>query len=317
MSKVSPWDEILVPGSDFNVKQIAGKMAVPCYWGRDPSGACLFIMELKGDLFAEFQKNNVRVNGLGVELRQNSSILRLILSLEKRADRDIFEGLCRSLANALEVANDSASSMAVAFAHLRRWKAFMAGRKQLMSAEEIRGLFAELCFLRELIQHLGADEALKAWMGPERSHQDFIFGNTAVEIKSLSGAERNSVRISSEDQLESLNEHLFLRTYKLSNLPDASSAQSLNQIILCIQEVLDSAEAIEAFDSKLAEHFYTPHPEYDDPMFVVSVVKSYRVDGDFPRLIRSKTPTSINKISYDINLESISIFECDKLWEGE
>ena len=88
----------------------------------------------------------------------------------------------------------------------------------------------------------------------------------------------------------------------------------INSIITSIQAMLDSADAVEALDSKLAEHLYAPHPEYDDPEFVVSGVKNYRVKDDFPRLIRSKVPTSINKISYDINLESITAFECDKLW---
>ena len=217
MSESSPWDEISIPGSDLNVRRIAGSMIEPCYWGRDKSGACLFIMEIKEDLSDEYKKNNVSVNGLELEFRKDDTALRLILTLEKNADRDIFESLCRSLVKALENAQDSTSSLAIAFAHLRRWKVFMAGRKQLLSAEEVRGLFAELSFLRELINHLGADKAMEAWMGPERSHQDFIYGNTAVEIKSLSGNERNSVRISSEDQLESLNEDLFLRIYKLNH----------------------------------------------------------------------------------------------------
>ncbi|WP_254229107.1 PD-(D/E)XK motif protein [Agrobacterium salinitolerans] len=43
-----------------------------------------------------------------------------------------------------------------------------------------------------------------------------MHGNTAVEIKSLSGTERSTVRISSEDQLESLNDNLFLRIYRLT-----------------------------------------------------------------------------------------------------
>jgi len=317
MSESSPWDEISIPGSDFNVRRVAGNMVMPCYWGRDKSGACLFVMEIAEDLSDDFKKNNISVKGLELELRKDGTAQRLILTLEKSSDRDIFEGLCRSLVKALENAQDSASSMAITFAHLRRWKVFMAGRKQLLSADEVRGLFAELTFLRELINYLGADKAMEAWMGPERSHQDFIYGNTSVEIKSLSGNERNSVRISSEDQLESLNEDLFLRIYKLSNISDSSSSESLNQIISSIQDILDSADAVESFESKLAEHLYAPHPEYDDPSFVVSAVKSYRVKDDFPRLIRSKVPKSINKISYDINLESITAFECDKLWERD
>ena len=29
MPETSPWDEIAVPGTDFNVRQVAAKMAVP------------------------------------------------------------------------------------------------------------------------------------------------------------------------------------------------------------------------------------------------------------------------------------------------
>jgi hypothetical protein len=316
MPETSPWDEIGIPASDFNVKRIAGNMAVPCFWGRDGSGSCLFIMELDGDHREDFQKNNVRINGLGVDFRMDSSQQRLLLTLEKQADRDLFEGLCRTLARALENATDSASSLTIALAHIRRWKTFMSGRGQHLSADEVRGLFAELIFLREMIGHFGARTAVESWMGPERSHQDFIFGNTAVEIKSLSGDERNCVRISSEDQLESLNDNLFLHIYKLSNLPDASSARSLNELIVDVQERLDSAEAVEAFDSKLVAHSYAPLPEYDEPSFVVSAIKSYRIEGNFPRMIRSELPAGINSVSYDIRLESITAFECDPVLGG-
>ncbi|MBN0154644.1 PD-(D/E)XK motif protein, partial [Pseudomonas aeruginosa] len=115
------------------------------------------------------------------------------------------------LASSLEHATDSASSLAISLAHIRRWKTFLSGRSQHLSIEEVRGLFAEIVFLTELIdRQMSSSDAVEAWLGPERSHQDFIFGNTAVEVKSLSGAERSSVRISSEDQLESLNDALFL-----------------------------------------------------------------------------------------------------------
>ena len=124
----------------------------------------------------------------------------------------------------------------MALAHIRRWKTFLSGRSQLLSAEEVRGLFAELTFLLELIdRQASTTAAVEAWLGPEKSHQDFIFGNTAVEIKSLSGTERSTVRISSEDQLETLNDALFLRMYRLSSLPDAARAQSLNEIVAAVQ----------------------------------------------------------------------------------
>lgn len=310
MPERSPWDDIGVPDAGYNVRRVSGAMAVPCYWGRDTSGACLFIMELGGDHAAEFRKNTVRVNGIGVDLRTDTGQQRLVLALEKQADRDLFEGLCRTLTGSLEHAPNSAVSLAIALAHLKRWKTFMSGRGQHLSAEEVRGLFAELVFLLEMLARHPAAIAVNAWLGPEKSHQDFIFGNAAVEVKSLSGAERNTVRISSEDQLESLNDRLYLRIYRLSDLADLPAVRSLNQIVLEVQRELDDAKAVEAFDRKLVAHAYAPLPEYDEPRFVVSEVRTYRVEGDFPRLIRSQIPEGIGRVGYDIKLESIAPYTC-------
>lgn len=316
MNDRSPWSGISTPESDYNVQRVIGATAVPCYWGRDKSGSCLFIIELEGDHTADFLKQALRVNGIDVDLRNQGGHQRLVLTLDRQADQDLFEGLCRTLARALENASDPASSLAVAMIHLRRWKTFMAGRGQHMSREQVRGLFAELTFLRELIEHLGASSAVAAWMGPDRSHQDFILGNTAIEIKCLSGAERSSVTISSEDQLESLNDNLFLRIYRLSDLPDASSARSLNALILELQASLDSAEAVEAFDTKLVAQSYAPLPEYDQPVFVVQEIRSYKVEGEFPRLVRSGIPNGISRVKFDIELEQIADYACDEVLRG-
>ncbi|WP_413624256.1 PD-(D/E)XK motif protein [Luteibacter sp. Lutesp34] len=314
MPETSPWDDIATPGSDFNVRQVATGAAVPCFWGRDTDGACLFIVELQGDHVAQYRKNVVTVNGIDVDLRAGGQGKQhLVLALERQVDRDLFEGLCRTLASALEHATDSASSLTVSLAHIRRWKAFLSGRGQHLSIEGVRGLFAEIVFLLELIdRQMSSSGAIEAWLGPERSHQDFIFGNTAVEIKSLSGAERNSIRISSEDQLESLNDTLFLRVYRLSNLADATGSRSLNEIITAVYSRIGDADAIEAFDRKLVAHGYAPLPDYDEPRFMVSGVRTYRVDDGFPRLVRSQLPTGVANVGYDIRLESIASYECDE-----
>lgn len=314
MLESSPWDEITIPGADFNVRQVAVKTAVPCFWGRDVNGSCLFIVELHGDHAAQYRKNSVMVNGVDVDLRAgDNGRQRLIFALEREVDRDLFEGLCRSLAFALVHATDSASSLAVSLLHLRRWKTFLSGRSQHLSAEDVRGIFAEIVFLMELINRkIPSEVAVGSWLGPERSHQDFIFGNTAVEVKSLSGTERSSIRISSEDQLESLNDLLFLRVYRMSSLADSAVARSLNEIVLEVQLLLDEAEAVEAFDRKLVTRGYAPLPEYDQPRFVVSETLTYCVSEEFPRLVRSKLQTGIANVAYDIRLEAISSYQCDE-----
>lgn len=313
MPDSSPWDDIAVPGSDYNVRQVSGKTAVPCYWGRDRDGACLFIVELQGDHTTQYRKNVLAVYGIDVDLRGgDADRQRLVLTLEKEVDRDLFAGLCRTLGSALEHASDSTSSLAIALAHIRRWKTFMSGRGDHLSPEEVRGLFAELAFLLEMLQQRhSAVKAVEGWLGPDRSHQDFVFGNTAVEIKSLSGAERSTVRISSEDQLESLNDALFLRIYRLSNLADAADARSLNEIVAEVQERLGDAQAIEAFDRKLVSYGYAPLPDYDEPSFVISEVTTYRVVDAFPRLNRSRLPAGVANLSYEIRLETLAPYACE------
>lgn len=313
MINSSPWDDISVPRSGLNVLQVAVTTAVPCFWGRNVSGSCLFILELQGNHVTQYRQNAVTVNGIDIDLRANEpGRQHLVLTLERQVDRDLFEGLCQTLAVALQHSTDSASALAVSQAHIRRWKAFLTSRSQRLSAEEVQGLFAEIIFLVELLdREMPSNTAVESWLGPDRSHQDFIFGNTAVEVKSLSGRERSCIRISSEDQLESLNDALFLRIYRLNSLTDAGGGRSLNEIVAAVQSRFDEAVALDTFERKLAAYGYAPFPDYDEPRFVINGVRSYLIVDDFPRLIRSQLPVGIAKVAYDIRLEAIAQYECD------
>lgn len=317
MNKNTPWEEIGNPNVDYNVRKVAGASGVPIFWGKDTSGDCLLIVELDGDHSSQFRKDMTSIQGIGVDLRNGDISLkqRLILTLEKHVDRDLFFGLCETLIASLGSVHDSASALAIVLAHIKRWKAFLAGRRsKLLSPEEVRGLFAELQFLRSLYTRcLPQIAALEAWCGTEDSHQDFIFGETAVEVKSVTGRERNSVRISSEDQLESLSSNLFLMIYKLSEMPDSNRAYSLNSIVNVIEEELSDGDALEQFSKKLSDFGYIPLAEYDTPRLLISSSQSYRVMEDFPRLVRSRLPQGVARLSYDIKLEAIAAFMCDDI----
>src|SRR3546814_17534480 len=98
---------------------------------------------------------------------------------------------------------------------------------------------------------------------------------------------------------------LFLRVYRLSSLADAAGARSLNEIVTAVQARLGEADAVEAFDRKLVAHGYAPLPDYDEPRFVVSDVRSSRVGDGFPRLMRSTLPPEIANVASDIRLDTI------------
>ena len=197
MSKSVPWDGIPIPAIDLSVLRVAGITGTPIYWGRDSGAQCLLIIELDGDHTAQFRRDAVSLHGIAIDLRNGdlSARQRLILTLARHIDSDLFLSLCETLIGSLKDIGDSATALAVALAHLKRWKAFLAGRNaRLLSSEEVRGLFGELYVLRMLYQGtLTQTVAVDSWCGPDASHQDFIFGNRAIEVKSLSGRERSTV----------------------------------------------------------------------------------------------------------------------------
>ena len=315
-NRAMPWDEIQLPDAEYNVRLIAaGTDSIPLYWGKDTAGHCLFIIELQGDHSEQFRKDSTSVHGISLDLRGFDVLTRqrLVLKLEKHVDQDIFLSLCETLIASLQLPKDSATALAVTLTHIRRWKIFMSGRKsRLLSPEEIRGLFSELQFLRFLYQgRLNQKAAVEAWVGPEGGHQDFIFGNIAVEIKAVSGRERSTVRISSEDQLETLCDKLFLVLFRLNEMSESDQAMSLNELVRFIEEELNDADAVEELLRRLAAYGYMEIAEYNKPKLVVSTRHAYFVDKDFPRLIRSRIPDGIVRATYEIELEKISAFKCD------
>lgn len=319
-SKPTPWDEIRDPGSDYNVRLIEKSGPIPLYWGKDAAGYCLFIIELQGDHTEQFNADSTTVHGIQVDLclLDSNRCQGLVLKLEKHVDRDLFYGMCQSLVMSLKSANDSSEAVAITLTHIKRWKAFMAGKRaRLLSPEELRGLFAELSFLRLLYKEfLNEYDSVKAWCGADGVHQDFIFGNTAVEVKSITGRERSRIKISSEDQLETLCDNLFLTVFRLSENNDSQKSLSLNDLIYTIENEISDHSALEVLSSQIAAYGYVKLREYEQPKYIIAGPYSYEINPGFPRIIRSELPEGITKVGYEIDLENILNYKCDlkKIW---
>lgn len=314
MSKTNPWSDIKTPAEDLSVRQIKISKHLPLYWGKDSSGHCVFIYEMSEDGAAIFQKNMVSIHGIQIDYRLLSTTGNqgLILVLEKHVDQDLFYSLCETLIHELAEVSDPLVGLSVALSQIKRWKAFMAGKKgRVLSAEEVRGLFSELKFLQQMLDEIDNEmEALEAWQGPETSHQDFIFSDTAVEVKSLSGRERNAVKVSSEDQLESLSSSLFLKVFRLVDMPESKASISLNELVNAVEGMLTEAEAIEMFDTKLTKAGYVQMLAYDKPKFIVADEQTYRVESEFPKIVRSELNAGLTRVGYEIKLESVRDFLC-------
>lgn len=315
MTSSLPWDDIGTPARDYTVRKVARGGVVPTFWGRDTAGRCLLIVELEEDHTEEFRRLAAELIGIGIDLRDGGEPdrQRLVLTLDRNVDQDLFHGLCQTLLNALDGVTAPEQALPVAMTHMRRWKAFLASRKaRRLSDEEVRGLWAELQYLRALYAtRLTQSETVGAWTGADMVQQDFIFGNTAVEVKSLFGRDRNTVRISSEDQLATVVDELFLVIHRLTVADPASGGVSLNALVSNIEDEISDADVLELFSQKLADFGYAPVPAYDTPDFVVTQRQTYRVEGEFPRLVRAELPEGITRVSYQIELEALTGFETD------
>lgn len=313
MSKDNPWNSITKPSIDYSVRKIRSSSSIPLFWGKDEIGRYLLLIELNGDHLAYYKANTTTVKGMKIDLRQSAEKTKqnLIVTLEQQVDADLFHGLCKTLTSSLQSVFTSDEALAVALVHIKRWRIFFSGqRKNVLSPEEVRGLLAELEFLRFLYRTgLTQRSAIEAWNGPNGSHQDFIYENNAVEIKSLSGQERSSIRISSEDQLETLCENLYLVTTMLI-AQETEGALSLNDAVKRIYDELSGQQADELFTAKLAAAGYVELLEYDSPKFLIGNVQAYSVSGEFPKLTRSSLPEGVVRVGYEIKLENIADFKC-------
>lgn len=314
MLEFSPWREISVPDRDYNVLLVEGMGVVSCHWGRNASGACLFIVELQGDFAERMRRKLIHVRGIRLDLQvRHGGIQHLVFELQQDGDSDLFLSFCRALSGSLLDARDSDVAFAMAWEHLRRWKHFLSGNIHQLAPEAVRGLYAELLFLGDRIwKSSDASAAVDSWKGPIQGQHDFVYANTAVEIKSIMGTERNSVRISSEDQLESLKERLYLRIYGLRIQDDKSGGVSLNQLVESVRAQIDDADALDEFDRKLFEQKYQPLSAYDEPRFSVREVRTYRVGLEFPRLVRSELSSTLCNVAYDVRLEGIEKHACNE-----
>ena len=318
MRQFTPWDDIQRPEEAYNVRLTEGQGRIPTYWGKEVSGKCLFLVDLEGDHVRAIQEAGLIIHGIEVDLRgmPHQSKQRLVLSLVSHLDRELFHALCNTLIRSLRSAVDTAHALEIAIAHLKRWQKFLAGGKaKLLTAEEIRGLYAEVDLLRTLLGMGVAD--VGGWQGPDGADQDFLVGDVAVEVKSVPNRNTSQVSIASESQLDSTAGALFLVVKNVVQGPSSPSAQSLNEIVREIRGALSGSADREAFLEKLSRVGYEELDYYSTPKLQVSATRTFEVREGFPRLIRSALPAGIFNVRYNLDIGALEPFECpiNHLWD--
>lgn len=191
---------------------------------------------------------------------------------------------------------------------VRSWQEFMRKGREGLSTEAELGLVGELYVMREMIeQGVPLFTAADAWKGPHDGLHDYLLAGGAIEVKSTLASEGFPVRILSLDQLDdSYSQPLFLAGLRFSV---GTSGSTLPQLVSEMRSTVEPDQAAASlFESALlAAGYLDMHADSYERHFLLSEMKVYPVDVEFPRLVPFNIPSAIRRAQYDLDLALVSV----------
>ena len=311
MNSEKPWSELGPP----RVGELSARRADPehpfgFFYALNAGGQAMLVLQLASPVPDGIQPPRLK----GVRVQWIDKTHSLQLALENSQDLDVFALLCRDLISCTVSAQSELECIDRLCARLIKWQRLLSkGGPRLLGPHEIRGLYAELCFLRrELLPRFGPD-AVSAWKGPSGLPQDFAADSKVFEVKSHLVGSQQSVKISSPSQLWVDGSALYLCLYHLTEV--AAGGQSLGALVdeLMI-EINLSAYASEEFEEKLESVGYLDLPEYRAYELVVVKQDFFAVNDEFPRINPSLLRPGIHEVSYSIQHAALSAFHAAISW---
>lgn len=242
----------------------------------------------------------------------DSNYLLLNLVLVEKELKDIFNSLIADVLG--NIINETEINIILRkySSRLVKWQSlFERLNQEGLSAEEQRGLFGELFFIRKFLQN-NADflNIIDSWGGPEKQIRDFQFGAWSVEVKTTSGNNHQKIQISSERQLDKNNlDHLFLYHLSLDIRPE--SGETLNQLVDDVSKLLGTDfTVLNRFQNKLFEGGYLTHhrPFYESTGYFVRGESTFEIEGDFPRIEELDIRSGVGDVKYSIVVSNCKDF---------
>jgi hypothetical protein len=319
----NPWENMAPALGDVSARRIDESHPLDLYWARDHLGRYLFIYEMPYDDAPATARmpSLVGVDTLYMPAGSGTSTARLILVLNETGNWELFYALCNDLVRATSASADSRHAVDTIIRRLNRWQEFLRRqRSDILTAEKIRGLIAELIFLKNhLIPAFGAGSAVQFWQGPQGSPQDFNVNVSAIEVKCKLGSTAPHVTITSADQLCPQLPKMYLFVVTLGNsAPDAPDAINLPDLVAEIRSALETENpnTVERFNDLLFLVGYVDSDNYREFSFVVVDQTMFRVAEGFPRVCPADVHPGIVRLSYDIRLADCASFEGTPDWMG-
>lgn len=247
-----------------------------------------------------------------VETRGDDTSYLRIAAADKGL-RPAFSALCRHLLTESAKAESFTAALEKFLDALEGFRSLLARAGGRLGEDGIRGLFAELWVLRQIIGlEVDPVTALRAWNGPFGNGKDFTFvSGHCVEVKSAHRP-ATKVRISSVEQLEPADITLQLAVVPIERASAKDvKAIALTSLITSLGNFVgNSAEAREMWTDALdAIKIDLTDEYYSEWWFVPGNTAVFDVIGDFPRITRESVPTGVSDLSYSLELAELAPYQ--------
>lgn len=322
MNEPMPWESLNIPDpGKLTRRKVKSNEKFEIFWVLDDVGSKGVLIQVDESVDAEvIIKSQLKLKGMTFTLI-NDEKRRLLIKLKNNEYSAIFHRFCLDLCDITHGCKSEKQIFSSLKNRINSWKKLLANSNgDLLSDIEKQGLYTELKFVKLCLQKKkwSEIEVIDSWKGPEKSQHDFVLGDFAIEIKSITNSSRNKVLISSEDQLFTKLNKLFLRVYFLTVHKDGRVGESLNSLVSDILSYIDTPQNKEQFESKLLESKYINIPENNLPSFKVKEFTDYEISDEFPKIIPSNLIEGVLDVRYKINLAVTEKFEVieERLWEG-
>lgn len=243
----------------------------------------------------------------------NKSVLRF--SVIGNESDEVFYRFCDDVIESLKNSKNS-ELQDVIITRYKIWKnVFQNIRKGKMSEIEILGLIGELIFLNDYMFNVFPMAiAINSWMGFSRAYKDFEIEDTWYEVKTKrKGA--LTIKISSVEQLDSIRDGIL----SVIDIERSNSSEnvgfSLNVLVKKIIKRLEDADCLSSFINKLQEYGYDFSEEYDEIYYKKEGMSFYKVNSNFPKIMRKDLKKGIANVSYDIYCKDIKQYRVASKWE--
>lgn len=183
------------------------------------------------------------------------------------------------------------------------WRSLLAVAKDGIAESKLRGVFGELCVLREAARH-DTGRALAAWVGPEGGRHDFLAEGASVEVKTSTLQNRQTVVIHGLRQLDPVEGvPLTLAVVEVEKHPDGITVSDL------VEDLWNMGMDAGELRGRLESAGVVLGMPGSDVAFNIVGIKYWAIAGDSPVLRRSALPepvvNAVSDVRYSLDLGAL------------